>query len=158
MFHLFKDDLRGCILDNISYSDALQIHFSTGVVQEFPLSADVSVPHVSVSAQELELGSCLLGHSLSSSLTLYNTTHSALPWTLHTTHGLGGVMRVHPSSGLLPPHLNAEAPSTHHIHLTFTPDAECEYSGHVVVEELLTGCEVHVAVTATVITDEGHSH
>ena len=33
MFHLFKDDLRGCVLDKMSYSDTLQIHFSTGAIQ-----------------------------------------------------------------------------------------------------------------------------
>ena len=34
--------------------------------------------------------------------------------------------------------------------------AECEYSGSVVVREVLTGGEVHVAVTASGTADEGH--
>ena len=47
------------------------------------------MPRVSVSVREVALGCCLLGHSLSSSssLSLHNTTHSALPWTLHPSQG-----------------------------------------------------------------------
>lgn len=56
-------------------------------LQEFLLSAEVCVPRVSVCVPELELGHCLLDHSLSSTLTLCNTTHSALPWTIHPSHG-----------------------------------------------------------------------
>ena len=114
-------------------------------LQEFLLSAEVCVPRVSVCVPELELGHCLLDHSLSSTLTLCNTTHSALPWTIHPSHGtlyiplsmycmcvtipmcvqptdLQGVIRASPSSGVLLPHINTDTPRTQCVHLTFTPE------------------------------------
>lgn len=56
-------------------------------MQEFPLSGEVTVPHLSVSTEELVLGPCLVGHSLSYSLTLFNTTPVLLPWSIEPDSG-----------------------------------------------------------------------
>lgn len=33
LFHLARDDLRGCSAENVTFSHTLQVHFSTGAVQ-----------------------------------------------------------------------------------------------------------------------------
>ena len=51
----------------------------------------------------------------------YVTKSVTVQIKIHRYTGLGDVISVSPSSGVLPPHLNADSPSTQHIHLTFTP-------------------------------------
>lgn len=33
LFHLARDDLRGCSAENVTFSHTLQVHFSTGAIQ-----------------------------------------------------------------------------------------------------------------------------
>jgi hypothetical protein len=157
MFRVYQEDLMDCSEDKVSFSGTLLVHFSTGATQEFPLSGEIFIPHVSLSTQSLQLGPCLLGHSLSSSLTLCNTSSVPLPWTMEPAPGLCDVVSVSPSSGVLPPHVGTAGPSQQHILLYFTPQTECEYTGRVVVRESLTGCETHIVMTASTTSDEVHS-
>lgn len=63
-------------------------------MQEFPLTATVVVPTLTVPQEQLELGDCLLGCTTTSPLSISNATNSGLLWEAEPSDGTATYLSV----------------------------------------------------------------